>query len=411
MSSEVAERQLELNASAPWSTMAFSEAVEINPKRPLPKTSDVPFLDMATLPLHGAPVQVLEKRPVASGGARFQAGDTLFARITPCAENGKLGFVSAVAGGTTAQGSTEFVVMGARDGLTLPEYVRWLSGWSFVRDHAIGLMEGTSGRQRIPAWAFDEIEVPVPPLDEQRRIADVLRSVDEAIAAKEAALSASKLFKRTCREAAVARFQHYAPTELQSVLASIDAGWSPDCDSEPADDGEWSILKTSAVVWEGYDDDENKRLPAHLKPRTHLEVVADDILVTRAGPAERTGVIAIVRKTAGRRMLSDKIIRLRMSSDKAVPLAIAELLSSEHVQAELIRSKSGMAASQTNISQKIVLGLQMHLPPFSDQRDFAAEMTALQDVIEASEADLRTTRKLKAALTSDLLSGRVRVPA
>lgn len=253
--------------------------------------------------------------------------------------------------------------------------------------------------------------VPIPPLDEQRRIAEVLRSVDEAIAAKQAALSASKLFKHTSREAAVTRFQHHAPSRLQSVLASIDAGWSPDCESEPASDGEWSILKTSAVVWQGYDDAENKRLPAHLEPRPHLEVVADDILITRAGPAERTGVIAIVRETAGRRMLSDKIIRLRVNRDKAVPLAVAELLSSEHVQAELIRSKSGMAASQTNISQKIVLGLEMHLPPLSEQQDFAKEMAALQDAIEAGEADLQTTRQLKAALMSDLLSGRVRVPA
>lgn len=251
----------------------------------------------------------------------------------------------------------------------------------------------------------------VPPLDEQRRIAEVLRSMDEAIAAKQAALVASKLFKRTCREAAVARFQHHTPSRLQSVLATIDAGWSPDCESEPANDGEWSILKTSAVVWEGYDDEENKRLPAHLEPRPHLEVVPDDILITRAGPAERTGVIAIVRDTAGRRMLSDKIIRLRVDRNRAVPLAIAELLSSDHVQGELIRSKSGMAASQTNISQKIVLGLEMHLPPLSEQRDFADEMAALQDVIEASEVDLQRAQALKAALMSDLLSGRVRVPA
>lgn len=251
----------------------------------------------------------------------------------------------------------------------------------------------------------------LPPLGEQRRIAEVLRSVDEAIVAKRAVLLASKLFKRTCREAAVARFQHHAPSKLQSVLSTIDAGWSPDCDSEPANDGEWSILKTSAVVWEGYDDEENKRLPPHLEPRPLLEVEADDILITRAGPAERTGVIAIVRQTAGRRMLSDKIIRLRVDRKKAVPLAIAELLSSNHVQGELIRSKSGMAASQTNISQKIVLGLEMHLPPLREQRDFAEEMAALQDAIEVSEADLQNTHELKAALMSDLLSGRVRLPA
>ena len=183
------------SVAADWPAMAFSEAVAINPKRQLPKAGDVPFLDMAGLPLNGALVQVVEKRPVASGGARFQTGDTLFARITPCAENGKLGFVSAVDGDSTAQGSTEFIVMGAREGLTSPEYVRWLSGWSFVRDHAIGLMEGTSGRQRIPVWAFNEIEVPVPSLPEQRQIAEVLSAIDETLEKERGEVTAMKRLK------------------------------------------------------------------------------------------------------------------------------------------------------------------------------------------------------------------------
>ena len=286
-----------------------------------------------------------------------------------------------------------------------PKFVYYFLQHFPLKDHATGTGVPTLNRNDVHA-----VEVVFPPFGEQRQIAEVLRSVDEAIAAKQVALVASKLFKSTCREAAVARFLHHAPSRLQSVLATIDAGWSPDCESEPANDGEWSILKTSAVVWAGYDDEENKRLPAHLEPRPHLEVVTDDILITRAGPAERTGVVAIVRRTAGRRMLSDKIIRLRVDRKQAVPLAVAELLSSDSVQGELIRSKSGMAASQTNISQKIVLSLEMHLPPLSEQRDFADEMAALQDAIEASEADLQTAQELKAALMSDLLSGRVRVP-
>ncbi|ESY62896.1 restriction endonuclease subunit S [Mesorhizobium sp. LNHC232B00] len=287
-----------------------------------------------------------------------------------------------------------------------PKFVYYFLQNFPLKDHQSGTGVPTLNRNDVHA-----VDVVFPPLDEQRRIVEVLQSVDEAIAAKQATLAATKQFKRTCREAAVMRFQDCAPTALRSVLVSIDAGWSPDCESEPANDGQWSILKTSSVVWEGYDDTENKRLPAHLGPRPHLEVTADDILITRAGPAERTGVVAIVRETAGRRMLSDKIIRLRASPEKAVPLAIAELLSSDHVQAELIRSKSGMAASQTNISQKIVLGLEMRLPSLADQKDFANEMAALQDAIEIGEADLHNAERLKAALMSDLLSGRVRVSA
>ena len=92
-------------------------------------------------------------------------------------------------------------------------------------------------------------------------------------------------------------------------------------------------------------------------------------------------------------------------------MAIAELLSSDQVQAELVRSKTGMAASQTNISQKIVLGLEMRLPPLAEQQCFADEMAALQGVIESNEDDLRTTMALKTSIMSELLSGHIRVPA
>jgi hypothetical protein len=60
--------------------------------------------------------------------------------------------------------------MSAREGITSPEYVLCLAAWDCVRERAIGLMEETSGRQRVPIWAFDQIDVAVPPLDEQQRI-------------------------------------------------------------------------------------------------------------------------------------------------------------------------------------------------------------------------------------------------
>jgi type I restriction enzyme S subunit len=339
---------------------------------------------------------------VVSQKSRFQSGDILYGKLRPNLRKVARPTFDGVC-------STDVIVLRANKAAD-PDFLFQVLQSEPLVAHAVATAAGTK-MPRTHARSILSFEIAVPPLDEQRRIAEVLRSVDDAIAAKQAALTASKQFKRSCREAAVQRFHQYPASALQAVLTSIDAGWSPDCDSAPADAGEWSILKTSAVVWEGYDDSENKRLPARFEPRTNLEVAIDDILITRAGPAERTGVIAIVRQTAGQRMLSDKIMRLRVSPERGVPLAIAELLSSEHVQSELARSKSGMAASQTNISQKIVLGLKLHLPPLADQRDFANEMAALQDVIERNEYDLRRTRLLKADLMFDLLSGRVRVPA
>jgi type I restriction enzyme S subunit len=171
------------------------------------------------------------------------------------------------------------------------------------------------------------------------------------------------------------------------------------------------VLKTSAVTWERYDDNQNKRLPTELLPRPHLAVQSGDILITRAGPAERTGVVAMVDATSGRRMLSDKLIRIRVDLSRAVPLTVTEILGSSLVQAQIDRVKSGMAASQTNITQKTVANLEIPLPSLSKQRRFAEFVGSLNELINVSTAQRDHLARLKSHVASDLLSGRVRVPA
>ena len=100
--------------------------------------------------------------------------------------------------------------------------------------------------------------------------------------------------------------------KLKNCIASIDSGWSPQCDSYPADLNEWGVLKTTSVDWSGFKESANKRLPDNLKPRLEIEVKPDDILVTRAGPTERVGVVSVVPKGVRSHLLiSDKLIRLK----------------------------------------------------------------------------------------------------
>lgn len=278
------------------------------------------------------------------------------------------------------------------------------------RELALGAASGTT-RSRISRSNLGALPILLPHLDEQRRIAEVLRSVDETI---------SRL-RQTCeayerlRLAEVENFAHASlggdAQPLASLITSMDSGWSPDCDGEPASGDEWGVLKTSAVTWEGFDDRQNKRLPDALNPRPVLAVARDDILITRAGPAERTGVVAIVRATEGRRMLSDKLIRLRARDDLIEPLALAELLRSEVVQDQLRALKSGMAASQTNISQKTLRGVSIPTPSRETQLAFVTRITNLDAALDAERQALLTARRLQQCISGDLLSGRVRVPA
>ena len=122
-----------------------------------------------------------EAREFKGGGSRFTDGDTLMARITPCLENGKIARYRANGAPTEAHGSTEFIVIRGRSGVTDNDFAYYLTQWDEVRSYSIGQMTGTSGRQRVPVDSLNHLTIPLPPLPEQRAIAHVLGSLDDKI--------------------------------------------------------------------------------------------------------------------------------------------------------------------------------------------------------------------------------------
>ncbi len=195
---------------------------------------------------------------------------------------------------------------------------------------------------------------------------------------------------------------------MAEAISELGQGWSPDCSPEPAAGDHWGVLKTTAIVWNGFADHENKALPVTLKPRPDLEVATGDILITRAGPKERVAVVAFVARTRPRLMISDKMYRLRLR-EVDVPAYFALALSSQYAQASVTRTISGMADSQTNISQSIIRTLRVMRPPTIEQREIASRVDAISARLNAEQEQLRAFGSLKIGLMDDLLTGRVRV--
>ena len=121
-----------------------------------------------------------------NGGAKFRNGDTIMARITPCLENGKVSKVNILTKDEVGFGSTEYIVLRAIPNVSDPDFIYYLTISDLVRAPAIKSMVGSSGRQRVQQNVLETLELPIPPYDEQKKIAAILSALDEKIATNRA---------------------------------------------------------------------------------------------------------------------------------------------------------------------------------------------------------------------------------
>ena len=164
-----------------WTTMPFTYAFMVNPTVSIKRGSPTPFVDMASVSPGRRTVHSTELRDFRGSGTRFEDGDTLMARITPCLENGKIARYCGNTDQDVGHGSTEFIVVRGRPDVTDTEYAFYVTRSDPVRSYAVGQMTGTSGRQRVPAESLAHLDVLVPPLSEQRTIAHILGTLDDKI--------------------------------------------------------------------------------------------------------------------------------------------------------------------------------------------------------------------------------------
>ncbi len=143
-----------------WTSGIAADLLIFNPSISLKKNLEAPYLDMNALPLAGFMTDLPDHKPF-KGGAKFQNGDVVLARITPCLENGKTGLITLLQGDEVGFGSTEFIVLRGRKN-SLPGFASQLSRSASFRQYAIANMTGTSGRKRIDAKTLETYSLPLP---------------------------------------------------------------------------------------------------------------------------------------------------------------------------------------------------------------------------------------------------------
>lgn len=282
-----------------------------------------------------------------------------------------------------------------------------------MQDHLYSLSRGTA-LQHVYAKDLKPLKIPVPPIEEQKRIVealdDHLSRIDKALAEIEIAGRRSKHLLLAALEEAIEECGESSYHPLENFLMPIDQkkkvqrGWSPQCSTHPqSDPSAWAVLKTTAVQNMRYEPQHNKELPKTLEPKTHLEVQAGDFLMTTTGPRNRCGVVCLVESTPQKLIFSGKILRFQPDSTKLLPAWLELVLASYKFQKRLDQLKVGSSDSSVSIGNAQVLELMIPVPSLAEQKKLVAKVDEIKTLAENFDSEIEQKSQLFEHLRRSIL--------
>ena len=399
-----------------WVDICIDDIAEVNPGRlgGIAAEVQISFVPMSAVSdIDGEIVNPTVRRygEVSKGYTQFRNGDVIFAKITPCMENGKIAVARALEGGV-ACGSTEFHVVRPLGNIS-PDFL-WLHlRQKSFRNDAEASMTGAVGQRRVPANFLKEHSLALPPLPEQRRIVAKTDSLTgKSRRARDHLDHTPRLIEKYKQAILAAAFRGELCVETRSpkllplseFVDSLNQGWSPKCASEPADANDWGVIKTTAVQPLQFMPQENKRLPANLLPRPGIVIDAGDVLITRAGPRSRVAISCLVTENYPKLMLCDKAYRLRINSEMADPAFVTYMLNTPQCLSKLEIMKTGISDSGLNLTQAKFLALELPAFSLSEQSEIIRRIKSAFAWIDRLAANTSRARKLIDHLDQALLA-------
>ena len=189
---------------------------------------------------------------------------------------------------------------------------------------------------------------------------------------------------------------------LRDIIKGTNAGKSPNCEKRPKREDEWGVLTTTAIQENVFLPTENKVLPPNYIVNPEHSVKHGDILITRAGPVNRTGVVCLVDKECNNLILSDKTVRIDYLRNYCNPIFIVFVLNSPTIHELLMSVTVGMASSQVNVSQDNIQNTLIPFPCIKMQNRIVEKITNLLPIIERYKSEQEQLEELNAQLSSSL---------
>lgn len=384
----------------------------INPKikNDLPLKSLMSFVPMSAVSTDGN-IDLTDTliSSESKGYTLFQDGDILFAKITPCMENGKGAIAHGLLNGYGA-GSTEFIVLRPNtDCVTAKWLYLYLSQRSFrwkCQQH----MTGSAGQKRVPAKYLASCEIPIPIISEQDRIVskieELFSKLDASVAELQTAKEKLKVYRQAVLKEALSPEQGWDKYHFADLMESVRNGYG----KKPDDKGEYRILRISSVR-PGKVDLSDFR--CNQTPFNEDDLISEnDLLFTRYnGSLEYVGVCACVPQLKEKYAYPDKIIRCTPKLKNSYHSKFLQYYMNQGDARKFIRSKIKTTSGQKGIAGSDIKKTIVWLPGLSEQESIVkkidAKLSACDSIEQTVDATLQQAEALRQSILKQAFEGKI----
>lgn len=299
-----------------------------------------------------------------------------------------------------------------------PKWLMYFLNSPTVRQE-VELQSSGSTRRRISRGNLSKLELPIPPLPEQKRIADKLDTLLARIDACRDRLdrlpNIIKQFRQSVLAAATSgrlteewrcsrnmMINDWKGCKVGDLITAINAGVNVRCSERPPRDGEKGLVKISAVTWGVFNDDESKTLPADSVIPESTRIHTGDFLISRANTLELVGACVLVHEVNRPVYLSDKILRLTMP--ESFKKWLLYWLRSSKGRQQIEQLASGNQLSMRNLSQVNLRQIRVYLPSEAERNEIVRRVEILFALADRLEARVQTARARIDTLTPATLA-------
>ena len=401
-----------------WDALPFEEAIELNPRYDKPDEGPFDYLPMDAVDEDKQTIEYWTQRQKKDCTTTwFKNGDTVYAKITPSTENGKIAFIEGL-DTKVGSGSTEFLVFHPREDVTFDRFVYYLVNLPHFRSVTISLMEGSTGRQRVPTDVFKGgVEIPIPPFSEQRRIAEIFSTIDKQIQQTDETITKTKELKRGLRQNLLLRGlgnEKFQKRRLGLREVEMPESWEVrstkdlfNLEKEGFDPTEHSS-EVYLYSMPAFDEGETPELTATSEIGSKKRIVPQDTILFPK--------LNIRKKRFWR--VQQEHRRPAICSTEYWPLTAKEgvcldyfkfYFNSHQFMTDPKLSSSSSTNSHKRVSQSSFEKVNLPLPPIKEQKRIAMILETTVKKFQEEQEKKAHLKELKRGLMQDLLTGKVRV--